>query len=81
MVEVLNIQRITPAEKAGIEAVDANVHLIDAGGWFDGEIRASWVSRAKITGFLSRSTTTRCMPSGTSCSTVERRWHISRSRL
>ncbi len=42
MVEVLNIQRITPAEKAGIERVDPKVHLIDAGGWFDGEIRDSW---------------------------------------
>ncbi len=42
MVEVLNIQRITPAEKASIEAVDTSVHLVDAGGWFDGEIRESW---------------------------------------
>jgi glyoxylate/hydroxypyruvate reductase A len=40
--EVLNIQRITPAEKAKIEAVDPSVHLTDAGGWYDGEIRESW---------------------------------------
>jgi phosphoglycerate dehydrogenase-like enzyme len=46
VVEILNIQRITPAEKAGIEAVDTRVHLIDAGGWFDGEIRESWPSVA-----------------------------------
>ena len=42
MIEVLNIQRITLAEKASIAAVDQQVHLVDAGGWFDGEIRESW---------------------------------------
>jgi len=46
VIEVLNIQRITPAEKASIEAVDANVHLTDAPGWFDGEIRDSWPPHA-----------------------------------
>lgn len=42
MIEVLSIQRLTPAAKAGIEAVDPAIHLTDAGGWFDGEIRQSW---------------------------------------
>jgi phosphoglycerate dehydrogenase-like enzyme len=41
-VNVLNIQRISAAERARIEAVDPAVRLIDAGGWFDGEIRETW---------------------------------------
>src|SRR5438477_10082392 len=41
-VEVLNVQRITAAQKARIEAVDAAVRLTDAGGWYDGEIRDTW---------------------------------------
>jgi phosphoglycerate dehydrogenase-like enzyme len=41
-VSVLNIQRIRVADLARIEAVDPAVHLIDAGGWFDGEIRETW---------------------------------------
>ncbi|HZU91724.1 MAG TPA: hypothetical protein VE993_20905, partial [Stellaceae bacterium] len=41
-VNVLNIQRIGAAERAKIEAVDPAVRLIDAGGWFDGEIRETW---------------------------------------
>jgi glyoxylate/hydroxypyruvate reductase A len=42
VIEVLSIQRLNSAAKAGIEAIDAAVRLTDAGGWFDGEIRDSW---------------------------------------
>jgi phosphoglycerate dehydrogenase-like enzyme len=41
-VEILNIQRISAAERARIEAVDPAVRLTDAGGWFDGEYRETW---------------------------------------
>ncbi len=41
-VNVLSIQRISAAERARIEAGDPAVRLIDAGGWFDGEIRETW---------------------------------------
>src|SRR5262249_3778406 len=38
----LNIQRLTVAERAKIEAVDPVIQLTDAGGWFDGEYRETW---------------------------------------
>src|SRR4051794_3024261 len=41
-VNVLSIQRSTAAERARIEAVDPGVRFVDAGGWFDGEIRETW---------------------------------------
>lgn len=41
-VNILSIQRSTPEEQAKIQAVDPGVGLIDAGGWFDGEIRDTW---------------------------------------
>jgi phosphoglycerate dehydrogenase-like enzyme len=41
-VNVLNIQRISAADRARIEAVDPAIRLTDAGGWFDGEIRETW---------------------------------------
>lgn len=41
-VEVLAIQRISAADRVRIEAVDPAIRLTDAGGWFDGEIRATW---------------------------------------
>ena len=41
-VDVLNIQRISAADLARIAAVDPAVRLVDAGGWFDGEIRETW---------------------------------------
>ena len=41
-VNVLNIQRLSVADQAKIEGVDQTVRLTDAGGWFDGEIRATW---------------------------------------
>jgi phosphoglycerate dehydrogenase-like enzyme len=39
---VLSIQRLGAADRKKIEAVDPAVRLTDAGGWFDGEIRATW---------------------------------------
>jgi phosphoglycerate dehydrogenase-like enzyme len=44
--DVLSIQRISPAETARIEAVDPSIRLTDAGGWFDGEIRETWPAYA-----------------------------------
>jgi glyoxylate/hydroxypyruvate reductase A len=41
-INVLSTQRSSAAERARIEAVDPGVRLIDAGGWFDGEIREKW---------------------------------------
>ena len=41
-VNVLNIQRLSAADRAKIEAVDQRVRLTDAGGWFDGEYRETW---------------------------------------
>jgi len=41
-INVLNIQRLTAAERAKIEAVDPAIRLTDAGGWFDGEYRETW---------------------------------------
>jgi hypothetical protein len=41
-INVVSIQRSTAAERARIEAVDPGLRLVDAGGWFDGEIRETW---------------------------------------
>ncbi len=41
-IKVLNIQRLSSADRARIEAVDPAVELTDAGGWFDGELRETW---------------------------------------
>src|SRR5215470_15946433 len=41
-VNILSVQRITPADRAKIAAVDPAIRLTDAGGWFDGEIRETW---------------------------------------
>ncbi len=41
-INVLAIQRISAAEQAQITAVDPAIRLVDAGGWFDGEIRETW---------------------------------------
>jgi phosphoglycerate dehydrogenase-like enzyme len=41
-VNVLTIQRISPADRERIQAVDPAIRLVDAGGWFDGEIRETW---------------------------------------
>jgi len=45
-INVLNITRIRPEERARIEAVDPAVKLTDAGGWYDGEIRETWPAYA-----------------------------------
>ena len=41
-VNVLLIQRVGAADQARIAAVDPVIRLVDAGGWFDGEIRETW---------------------------------------
>ena len=41
-VDVLAIQRLSPADSTRIEAIDPAVRLTDAGGWFDGEYRETW---------------------------------------
>lgn len=42
MPNILTITRLTPEDRAKIEAVDPSVKLTDAGGWFDGEYRETW---------------------------------------
>jgi glyoxylate/hydroxypyruvate reductase A len=42
IVNVLNIQRLSAADRAKIEAVGPAIRLTDAGGWFDGEYRETW---------------------------------------
>ena len=44
--DVLSIQRISAVDRARIEAVDLAIRLVDAGGWFDGEIRETWPAYA-----------------------------------
>jgi glyoxylate/hydroxypyruvate reductase len=39
---ILAIQRTSAADRARIEAVDPAIHLTDAGGWFDDEMRQTW---------------------------------------
>ena len=46
MVDILAIQRLGAADRARIEAVGPAVRVIDAGGWFDGEIRETWPAYA-----------------------------------
>ncbi len=41
-INVLSIQRVSPEDRAKIEAVDPAIQFIDAGGWYDGEIRETW---------------------------------------
>jgi phosphoglycerate dehydrogenase-like enzyme len=41
-VNVLLIQRLSDADRERIAAVDPRVRVIDAGRWFDGEIRDTW---------------------------------------
>jgi phosphoglycerate dehydrogenase-like enzyme len=40
--DLLLIQRISATDRVRIEAVDSAIRVIDAGGWFDGEIRDTW---------------------------------------
>jgi phosphoglycerate dehydrogenase-like enzyme len=41
-INVLSIQRLSAADRAKIHDVDGALELVDAGGWFDDEIRATW---------------------------------------
>src|SRR5579871_2929723 len=41
-INILGIQRISARDRAKIEAADPAILYVDAGGWFDGEIRDSW---------------------------------------
>src|SRR5271167_1975549 len=45
-INILAIQRISPDDRAKVEASDPAILLIDAGGWFEGEIRGSWTDFA-----------------------------------
>lgn len=45
-IEILCLARTSREERARIEAVDPRVRVIDAGGWFDGEIRETWPREA-----------------------------------
>src|ERR1700693_6061765 len=39
---VLSIQRISAEDRAQIESANPAIELVDAGGWFDGEMRETW---------------------------------------
>jgi phosphoglycerate dehydrogenase-like enzyme len=45
-INILSIQRTSAADRARIAAIDPRVRLVDAGGWFDGEVRATWSAYA-----------------------------------
>src|SRR5258708_8363806 len=45
-INILAVQRISPDDRAKIEASDPAIRLIDAGGWFEGEIRECWTDFA-----------------------------------
>src|SRR3984893_12792083 len=45
-INVWATQRISADERAKIETSDPAIRLIDAGGWFDGEIRETWTAFA-----------------------------------
>src|SRR5215212_4507380 len=45
-ISVLATQRISADDRAKIEASDSAIRLIDAGGWFEGEIRDTWTAFA-----------------------------------
>ncbi|MEK9662965.1 MAG: NAD(P)-dependent oxidoreductase, partial [Alphaproteobacteria bacterium] len=39
---IVSTARLSAAERAQIEAVSPRIRLVEAGGWFDGEIRETW---------------------------------------
>ena len=41
-INVLSIQQVSAEDRVKIEAVDPVIQFIDAGGWYDGEIRETW---------------------------------------
>jgi len=47
-INILCITRISPAERARIEAIDSRFRVVDAGGWFDGEIRETWPQATSV---------------------------------
>jgi phosphoglycerate dehydrogenase-like enzyme len=42
VINILGIQRISARDRAKVEAADPDISYVDAGGWFDGEIRETW---------------------------------------
>ena len=45
-INVLATQPISADDRAKIEASDPEIRLVDAGGWFDGEIGETWTAFA-----------------------------------
>lgn len=41
-IQVLSLIRLSAADQAAIAAVDPSIRFVDAGGWFDGELRETW---------------------------------------
>ena len=41
-INILNISRVSAEDRAKIEGVDPAIQFVDAGGWYDGEIRDTW---------------------------------------
>jgi hypothetical protein len=41
-IKVLCILRTSSVDRARIAAMDPRIECVDAGGWFDGEIREAW---------------------------------------
>ncbi len=41
-VTLLSLLKLSDADRSRVEAVDPALHLIDAGGWFEGEYRETW---------------------------------------
>lgn len=56
MPNILSLVRLSPADRARIEAVDPNIRLTEAGGWFDGEFRDTWPAFAAQRYLASSST-------------------------
>ncbi len=44
-ISILCVTRISSAERSRIEAIDSRFRVVEAGGWFDGEIRETWPRR------------------------------------
>ena len=42
MPNILTLTRLSPSDRAKIEAIDPSVRVTDAVGWFDGEYRDTW---------------------------------------
>lgn len=53
---ILNLARLSVADRAKIEAVDPSVRLTDASGWFDGELRDTWPAFTSARYLLPNST-------------------------